>query len=308
MSKSAAFAPYPTRPLPWLVTPDADLIETALTEAGCVIVQNALDGDQINEIRNQLAPWFDAAPVGEGVFFGRTTRRFSGLFAKSPATAKLALHPTILSAIENLLRGPVEQPHCDCVQLNLTQAIDIGPGEPPQLLHRDDNLFPFAKSFEVMVNVMWPLTDFTAQNGATRLAPGSHKWPRELIEQYDESVVAAEAPAGAAILWVGSLLHGGGGNSTPTPRRGVVMSYSLAWLAPAEKLLLSTPPEIARTLPPKLQALIGYQVHRPNLGWIEGRSPKEWLDGAFQAVAAASDNLTPEQQALMEAYLAHVPR
>jgi ectoine hydroxylase-related dioxygenase (phytanoyl-CoA dioxygenase family) len=306
MTIPLAVAPYPSRSLPQLSAPDSDLIETALTEAGCAIVHNALNRCEIADIAADVAPWFQEAPFGEGVFFGRTTRRFSGLFAKSRATARLALHPTILNAVENLLRGPVDQPHCDCIQLNLTQAIEIGPGEPPQLLHRDDNLFPFIKPFEVMINVMWPLSDFTAENGATRLAPGSHKWPRELIEQYDGSVVPAEAPPGSAILWLGSLLHGGGGNTTPMPRRGVVMSYSLAWLAPAEKLLISTPPEVARTLPDKLQALIGYQVHRPNLGWVEGRSPKEWLDGAFDTVAPASDNLTPSQQALMEAYLAQV--
>jgi hypothetical protein len=81
------------------------------------------------------------------------------------------------------------------------------------------------------------------------------------------------------------------------------MSYSLAWLAPAEKFLLSIPPEVARELPRKLQRLIGYQVHRPNLGWVEGRDPIEWLDGSIHDLAAARDNLTPTQAQMLEAYL-----
>ena len=92
------------------------------------------------------------------------------------------------------------------------------------------------------------------------------------------------------------------------PRRGVVMSYSLAWLAQAEKLLLSTPLDVARTLPTRLQALIGYQVHKPNLGWIEGRDPKEWLDGSFTDLAPAHDNLTPFQEDMMHQYLKAVGR
>ena len=82
-------------------------------------------------------------------------------------------------------------------------------------------------------------------------------------------------------------------------RRGLVMSYSVGWLAPAEKLLLSIPPETARALPQRLQQLIGYQIHRPNLGWVEGRDPIEWLRGEMGDLAPAGDNLTPPQAAAL---------
>src|SRR5262249_49140430 len=161
----------------------------------------------------------------------------------------------------------------------------IEPGEGAQSLHRDDGMFPFPHDFELMVNVMWPLDDFTDYNGATRIVPNSHVWPRSRFAN-DEDTVAAEASAGSAVFSLGSPHHGGGANRSTRLRRGLVFSYSLGWLAQAEKLLLSTPPDVARKLPERLQRLIGYQVHRPNLGWIEGRDPIEWLHGRTGLVAA----------------------
>lgn len=292
--------------LPRLSGANAEAIEVALRRAGCCVIENALSQIELAHVYDGLDHWFDHAFAGEGKFFGTATKRFSGVLAKSAATAALAIHPEILVAAENLLLGGA--PTSDCIQLSQSQAIEIGPGEPAQLLHRDDGVFPFEKSFETIVNVMWVLDPFTDANGATRLLPGSHLWPHEQIEQYDDLAVAAAAPSGSAIVWTGALLHGGGANTTNAPRRGLVFSYSLAWLAPAEKLLLSTPPAVARTFPERLQRLIGYQTHRPNLGWVEGRDPIEQLRGETKALAANQDNLTPAQNELMHAYLSAVGR
>jgi ectoine hydroxylase-related dioxygenase (phytanoyl-CoA dioxygenase family) len=292
--------------LPRLSQANAEGIEIALRRAGCCVVENAISSEELAHVYDGLDYWFDQAHAGEGKFFGHGTKRFSGVFAKSADTAALAIHPEIVGACENLLLGGA--PGSDCIQLSQTQAIEIRPGEPTQLLHRDDSIFPFEKWFELIVNVMWPLDDFTSANGATRLIPGSHLWTREENEQYDDLAVAAEAKAGSAIIWTGALIHGGGANQTNRPRRGLVFSYSLGWLTQAEKLLLSTPAETARKLPTKLQQLIGYQTHRPNLGWVEGRNPIEWLNGRTGQLAANRDNLTPQQDALMQAYFAAVGR
>ena len=272
----------------------ADALCAALDATGAAVVTDALDHSARTTIDAALAPWFDAAPCGEGAFFGRRTQRFSGLFHKTAATVPLSLDPLLLAVAERTLGAGTRA--CDRIQLNLTQAIGIGPGEPAQTLHRDDDFFPFPHDFELMLNVLWTLDPFTAVNGATRIAPGSHRWQRKRQSEPHE-LIAAEAPAGAAILWFGSALHGGGANVTDAIRRGVVMSYSVGWLAPAEKLLLSIPPATARTLPVRLQQLIGYQIHRPNLGWVEGRDPIAWLNGETGALAAARDNLTPWQEA-----------
>ena len=275
-------------------------VMAVLRRDGAVVIDHALAPDVLARIEAELDPWFNAAFHGAGALFGRNTKRFAGLFAKAPSTAALALHPTVLEVMSRTLKGPdPENPRCDAIELNLTQAIGIEPGEPAQFLHRDDELWNFPHDFELMVNALWTLDEFTADNGATRVIPGSHLWPREREPQPGEAV-SITAPEGSAILWLGSLLHAGGANRTDAIRRGAVMSYRLGWLASGEKLLLSTPPEVARRLPEPLQRLLGYQVHRPNLGWVEGQDPIRWLRGEIQALAPVEDNLSPFYQTILD--------
>lgn len=153
-----------------------------------------------------------------------------------------------------------------------------------------------------MVNVMWTLDEFSERNGATKMIPGSHVWEADRRGE-DVEACSATAPPGSAIIWLGSTWHGGSKPVECLAAR-VVISYSLGWLAQAEKLLLSLPPATVRRLPARLQALIGYQVHRPNLGWIEGRDPLEWLHGQSWGLAAPADHMTPEMQKRIEARLA----
>jgi ectoine hydroxylase-related dioxygenase (phytanoyl-CoA dioxygenase family) len=277
----------------------ASTVSARLEESGFAIIPGALSPAGLADLNSQLEPWFEQALAGRGPFLGRRTRRFSALFARAPRTIDLAINPTILGMVQKLLKD-------DAIQINLTQAIAIDPGEPAQALHRDEAMFPARFPGEVMVNVLWTLDDFTDANGATRVVPGSHRWPKERRGQDDESI-AAEAPAGSAIIWLGSTVHGGGGNRTNLPRRGLIISYSLGWLAPAEKLLLSIPPEVARGFPRRLQRLMGYQVHHPNLGWIEGRDPIEWLEGRVTDLAAADDHLPPEIADRVERLMASRP-
>jgi ectoine hydroxylase-related dioxygenase (phytanoyl-CoA dioxygenase family) len=278
----------------------ADVAFEILQREGVLVIENALSTDLLEGLKDDLDPWFDAACHGAGAFFGKQTRRFGGLFAKASSSAHLAIHPLVLDLMERTLKGPAEAPVCDAIELNLTQAIGIEPGEPAQFLHRDEELWPFARSFEVMANAMWALDDFTLENGATRLIPGSHRWSRDR-QPVPGDAISATAPAGSVILWLGGVLHAGGANASDRIRRGVVMSYKLAWLTGGERLLLTTPPEIARTLPERLQRLLGYQLHRPNLGWIEGRDPIQWLRGEFDQIAPMEDNLAPEHEELLAA-------
>ena len=270
-----------------------------LQRDGVLIVERAADSKLLARLNDEMEPWFDAACHGAGKFFGRGTRRFSGLLAKSPASAGLVEHPLVLALAEAVLKGDPAAPRCDVVDLNLTQAIGIEPGEDAQFLHRDEELWPFARDFEVMVNVMWAFDDFTTENGATRLIPGSHKWARDRQPELGETVQAT-APAGSAIIWLGGVLHAGGANHSDKIRRGAIISYKLGWLAPAEKMLLSVPPAAARALPERTQQLLGYQLHRPNLGWVEGRDPIEWLRGDFGDLAPAADNLTAAHEDLLK--------
>ena len=282
-----------------------DTIVNVLRTHGAVVIEGVVLDDRLKVLQEQLEPWFQKAPCGEGVFFGKATRRFGALVVKAPATIDLAAHPLIVSVMEALLcRQPEIGAVCNTIELSASQAIGIEPGEPAQFMHRDEELWPFPHDFEIMANAMWAIGDFTAENGATRIIPGSHEWPLDRFPTPGEAV-PAEAKAGSVILWLGSALHGGGANVSGDIRRGVVFSYKLGWLASQEKMLLSIPPHEARKLPEKLQRLIGYQLHKPNLGWIEGRDPIEWLRGQTQAVAAATDNLTPAHEDLLADVAAH---
>lgn len=280
------------------ITSNTDPAEAArlLFEEGFLIIEGALQAHVLSCLKAELRPWFARTPRGEGMFLGRGTKRFSALFAKSAMTKLLALDPLMLALADKVLKASGA---CESYEINLTQAIGIEPGEPAQILHRDDDIWPISHDGEVMLNAIWMLDDFTEENGATRLIPGSHKWARVRHPEPGEAV-SAEAPAGSLLVFLGSTLHGGGANRSHATRHGILLSYRVAWLAPTEKLLLSIPQDIARTLPTQLQKLIGYQLHRPNLGWIECRDPIEWLNHEFTDIAPASDNLPEHHRALLE--------
>ena len=144
------------------------VINEILESDGCVVIEDVLDERQVQKLAAELAPHFDEAPNCPGDFYGYVTKRLSGLIAKSRACQSMAIHPSILGVMDHfLLKG------CRGYHLNLTQAIQIGPGEPAQVIHRDDLMFNFAHpEFEAMINAMWAVDDFTAENGATHVVPG----------------------------------------------------------------------------------------------------------------------------------------
>ncbi len=265
------------------------VINEILESDGCVVIEGVLNAPQVETLAAELAPHFDAAPNCAGDFYGYVTKRLSGLIAKSPACQSMAIHPAILGVMDHfLLRG------CRGYHLNLTQAIRIGPGEPPQVIHRDDLMFNFVHpDFEAMINAMWAVDDFTAENGATHIVPGSHKWPLDRQAQPDEEVQGV-MKRGSVLIWLGSLQHGGGANRTDKPRTGIVHSYSLGWLRQAEPQYLAVPYDIARTLPERLQRVMGYFVHEPNLGSLEGQDPIGLLTGAL-AVDGHFREFLPEE-------------
>lgn len=268
-----------------------------LLEQGWCILPQALPRAQITALDADLADTFAATPFGTGNFYGSTTKRFGRLLRRSPRAAALVQHRLILGIVEKVLA-----PWCECIQLNTTQAIAVHPGAPAQLPHRDQDMWrgPVGE-IEYLVNVMWPLTYFTEENGATRIWPASHG-PQALVEP-DGAPFAAEIAPGAALLFLGSTLHGAGANRTSDVRRGIVVGYSLGWLKPYENPWLAYPPEIAREFPTDLAALAGYRQHRPNLGNFEGQCPSVLLQDETDRPLGAIDALRPDQKALLDAYM-----
>jgi hypothetical protein len=241
----------------------ADDVATALTAEGVAIVKNLLASDMVAHIRSELEPRLPSAFLGQDAFAGFKTRRLGGLIIKSPTFASLLTHPLMMGLCDRIL-----QPHCSLYQLAATQAIEIGLGEPAQALHRDDIIYSIPQphpEFEVLF--ILALTEFTAENGATRIVPGSHRWGPERVAHPEESVPAVMA-AGSVVFFLGSTWHGGGHNRSTSPRLGAFAKYSLGQLRQEENQFLIAPPEVARTLSPELRGLIGYRVGSPYLGYV----------------------------------------
>jgi ectoine hydroxylase-related dioxygenase (phytanoyl-CoA dioxygenase family) len=278
-----------------------DTINEILEREGCVVIEDVLDERQVQKLAAELAPHFDEAPNCQGDFYGYVTKRLSGLVAKSPACQSMAIHPSILGVMDHFLRKGCREYH-----LNLTQAIRIGPGEPAQVIHRDDLMFNFVHpEFEAMINTMWAVDDFTAENGATHVVPGSHRWPLDRQAQPNEEVQGV-MKRGSVLVWLGSLLHGGGANRTDRPRTGIVHSYSLGWLRQAEPQYLAVPYEIASTLPERLQRVLGYFVHEPNLGSLEGQDPIGLLTGTLTVNGHFREFLPEEVRPLLAEHRARL--
>lgn len=258
-----------------------------LEREGFVMLRHLVEPERIAALRRELDPWFERTPTCVGDFYGWHTTRVGGVLAKAPASWDVVLHPTILAIAEALLG-----PGCDCIQLNLTQGVRVHPGERAQAPHRDEEMWPLPeKRGHWLINVMWPIDPFTEANGATRLWPRSHR--AALDRRLDPaSSVGAVMDPGSALVFLGSLTHGAGANRSERARSGLIVSYCLGWLKTYENQFLAYPRDIARSFPAELQALIGYRMHRPNLGGWEGRDPSAYLDGA--GIGPHVDALPPE--------------
>lgn len=272
------------------------LLADELMTNGYCIERELMRTSAVNALAEDLAPAFAATARSQGLFYGNRTRRFHGLLARSQLVQDFVLKPVLLELIDKILGR-----HCDRVQLNLTQAIEIEPGSEAQAPHRDQDMWPIrSPGVEYLVNVMWPFTPYTAENGATILWPGSHRRQDEMLIGADEAI-AAEMYPGDALVFLGSTLHGGGANKTSAGRRGMIISYSLGWLKPYELPWLAYPPEVAKHFSPELADLAGYRAHRPNLGTFEGRCPSTLLRPASMHEGAV-DSLRSDQEELIRAW------
>jgi ectoine hydroxylase-related dioxygenase (phytanoyl-CoA dioxygenase family) len=237
-----------------------EAIAAALECDGGVIVEGFLAPAVVARIRDEVAEARESANPGLKhlnpaiqFFFGDKTRHVNGMAAQSRTFAlEVLIHPIFLGLCDRVLL-----PSCARYQLNLGHLIDRGPGAEDELVwvHLPQ---PHA---EVQVASMVALEDFRVENGATRLVPGSHRWPRTRKPEPHE-IADAVMPAGSAVIYLGSTIHGGGANSTRAEwRPGLHISYTLGWLRTEENNYLAVPPEVARTLPRAAQEVLGYAVH-----------------------------------------------
>ena len=274
-----------------------DQTRARLARDGWCVLRAALPPETIAALDADLAPAFAQTPFCQGSFYGETTKRFGRLLARSERMAALVQHAVVQGVVEAILA-----PWCDCIQLNVAQAIAIHPEAPAQIPHRDQDMWrgPVGE-IEYLVNVIWPLTPFRAENGATLVWSNTHG-AAALDPPPTSAGIAAEMEPGDALLFLGSALHGAGANRTTGVRRGLVVGYSLGWLKPYESQMLAYPPDVVRAFPPGLAALAGYRQHRPNLGNYEGQCPSVLLAGTADTPRAAIDALRPDQRDQVEAF------
>ena len=267
-----------------------------LTQDGALIISELLSNQEYADLRGELDPEFAQADFCEGLFYGEATKRIHSLARKSKTICSMIVRPKVLE-IMRLILGP----NCDKIQLNLTQGIQIWPGERAQVIHRDDSMFPVKhKPFEFMVNAMWAYTEFTKENGATIVVPGSHLWDVDRMPAEHE-IALAEMQPGEVIIYLGSVIHAGGQNRSELPRTGIALSYCLGWLRQSENQYLAAPPEIARHFSKDLQEMLGYSVQRPNLGMYEGAEPNILFE-QYPGKIITRDWLTPDQNAQIRQY------
>jgi ectoine hydroxylase-related dioxygenase (phytanoyl-CoA dioxygenase family) len=228
----------------------------------------------MDAVADELAPWMEATPQGPNDFSGFATRRTGALLARSATARDLVTHPTIRGTVAEVLA------HATSHQLHLTQVIAIGPGETAQPIHRDQwafDFFPFPPGYEVQCNTLWAMTDFTEENGATRVIPGSNHL--EDGRRFTEAdTIPAEMPRGSVLVYTGALYHGGGANRSDQVRCGINITYNVSWLRQEENQYLSVPIEVARTFDEDLQRLMGYARGAYALGYVDDlRDPIEVL-------------------------------
>ena len=290
-----------------------DAIAAAIARDGACILTRALDADLLGRIDAETAPLMEKSARGLDQFTGTSTTRTGALVARAPACREVVMNRTVLDAANRFLA-----PWCDRIQLHLTQLIRLLPGQGKQLLHRDRLAWGgyLPASIEPQFNTIWALTEFTAENGATQVVPGSHVWDEARTAEPHE-VCQAVMPRGSVLLYTGSVIHGGGENRSDRPRVGMNITYCLGWLRTEENQYLSCPPDVARTLDPELQDLLGYTMGSYALGYfsppepspdIPDTAPPELALGRLPREAPTAKKIAEKAGAQIGSFVAHEGR
>ncbi len=242
--------------------PDPQKAAAALRRDGAIVVTAQTDTSVVESVASDLRGYLDAeGSYSESDFNGYNTLRVSAILDKSRTSAQLIGDPAMMKVVDEILL-----PFCDNYRIGSTTGIEILPGEVAQVLHRDDSIYPMTfLGVEWQLSIMWALSDFTIENGSTQVVPGSHRWHSDHRAGPDE-ILQMEMPAGSALVYLGSTLHGGGENRSNQPRMGLVNTYSLGWLRQEVNQYLTIPRQVAESYPDHIQRLLGYQIHGEFLG------------------------------------------
>ena len=241
-----------------------------LKRDGMTIIRDIATPETMDQLLADIEPNLAEQGPGSGEFFGYRAKRVGGIVGRSRVFSDLIVEPLLLGLADAILL-----PNCETYQIQLSGFLQVWKGGKAQPLHRDTVGYdPYLTlrpgTPEIVLSLIRAVSDFTAENGATRLARGSHLWEPER-KATDADIVQATMPKGSVAVWLGAVLHGMSVNHTDTPRTGMVSGYSVGWLRQEENQYVICPPDTAASLPEKVQQLHGYRAHSPRLGWVEGR-------------------------------------
>jgi ectoine hydroxylase-related dioxygenase (phytanoyl-CoA dioxygenase family) len=260
-------------------------VATHIREFGYAIVEGAAEADLLDRLDAEASPFIQASAGGRDIYDGMFTRRTGALIARCPAARELVMHPLAVAVAEDVMS------QATTIQLHLTQIISIAAGETAQKLHRDQmafDFYPFPADYHVQCNTMWALTDFTFENGATQIQPGTSGLSDEAST--DIPIMYAEMTRGSVLFYDGKVRHGGGANASIAERRGVNITYAVGWVRQEENQFLACPPDVARTLDDELLKMMGYQQGAFALGYVgDQQDPLAALRGDDTKARLVSD-------------------
>jgi len=271
---------------PWLEGRSFASLKDEFDRSGYLIFERVLPPERVAEIRAALAPHLARDLLGRNDFEGTKTNRVYALLAKSPVFAELAIHPLALAFVEAELGE-------SCL-LSALLAINLHPGETVQPWHLDDSGAKIPRPRPARgISTFWALDDTTEQNGATEIIPGSHLWDGQYIAgaikpahftneaEHDEGdrpdAVKLIMPSGSLAITKGTLWHRGGANRSDRPRLIITPQYCVGWVRQLENMALAGPADVASRLPERARELIGYSIHPPFMGYVDGVHPRRLL-------------------------------
>ncbi|PRX19195.1 phytanoyl-CoA dioxygenase PhyH [Paraburkholderia sp. BL18I3N2] len=249
---------------PVVTLPSNTSIETifeATQRDGAVIVANLISAERVRQINAELDATLDGRGASSTIAYDKQsdglTRRLSSLVARSAGVVDTLLEPQLLGWAERTLDDK-------SLQLCSTQMLEVWPGAPAQTLHTDEgNWPPFLQgpyNREVQCCCLVALTDFTEENGATRVLPGTHRHAINWLELTEVlPSVPAEMKAGSALFFTGKVGHGAGANRSGAARRGMTLTFCPGWIRPGEAQCLSVSREFAKQLPQRMRELMGFR-------------------------------------------------
>jgi ectoine hydroxylase-related dioxygenase (phytanoyl-CoA dioxygenase family) len=230
-----------------------------LDRDGYVILENYMGQQLLGELRQRIGQLFLSEGDQAGAEFKREeqTLRLANLVDKGEVFERAIAMPEVLERI-----GHVLGPQFKLSSLNARSANPHSTWVQP--LHADMGAIPDEKGYWV-ANTVWMLDDFTQENGAIRMVPGSHRWgklPQDAVTELqaphpDEVLITGKA--GTVVVMNAHMWHGGTANRTGKPRCAMHAFYA-RWDKPQQqyqKRLLR--PEVQERLTPPLRKLLALE-------------------------------------------------